>query len=85
MWSHPYWLVNRLTISLSFCSTSGYLSDLSHADLKADNLLIGFEDDKVIEDYVEQQRIDPPLSVFRNAVSASPDQTLAHLEEGLES
>lgn len=34
--------------------------------MKADNLLIAFEDDTVIKDYVQQQRLDPALSVFRN-------------------
>jgi serine/threonine protein kinase len=34
--------------------------------LRADNLLIAFEDDTVIKYYVQQQTTDPALSVFRN-------------------
>ena len=30
-------------------------------DLKADNLLLGFEDSSVIDDYVRQQKEHPPL------------------------
>lgn len=35
-----------------------------HTDLKADNLLIAFEDVRVIRNYARQQKLDPPLHVF---------------------
>lgn len=37
-----------------------------HTDLKADNLLVAFEDATVIPDYVRQQTLDPPVNVFRH-------------------
>ncbi|KAL2044438.1 hypothetical protein N7G274_003143 [Stereocaulon virgatum] len=32
-----------------------------HTDLKSDNFLLGFEDSSVIDDYVHQQKANPPL------------------------
>lgn len=37
-----------------------------HTDLKADNLLIAFEDATVIRVYVRQQELDPPLHAVRD-------------------
>ncbi|KAL8745942.1 MAG: hypothetical protein Q9190_001969 [Brigantiaea leucoxantha] len=73
----PLWLLGRHlgTVGLSPTILKAFLKlvlkgldflhsecHIIHADLKADNLLMGFEDRSVINDYVRQQKENPPQS-----------------------